>query len=198
MAGSTPTLTFATVRSIADQCGGHASIESTRQRGTSVTITIPLSKEAPTRMLIANASSGFISPDGKWLAYESRESGREEVYVRPWLGGGELGREVRVSSEGGVEAFWYRSDSAGPLEIWYGNNNKIYSVTLTTKPRVTLGRPQLVVELTDQLLNFHQLSDGRILAMLGGSDEKDPGGLNVVLNWKNSILPLLNVEDLAK
>ena len=44
-----------------------------------------------------------FSPDGKWLAYASNESGRDEVYVRPFPG---PGQRVTVSSEGGVNPMW--------------------------------------------------------------------------------------------
>src|SRR5437879_8835460 len=47
---------------------------------------------------------GAISPDGKWLAYESRESGRSEVYVRQLpLGPGKW----QISSQGGIQPRWY-------------------------------------------------------------------------------------------
>ena len=44
-----------------------------------------------------------FSPDGHWLAYTSNESGRDEVYVRPFPG---PGQRVTVSSEGGVNPMW--------------------------------------------------------------------------------------------
>ncbi len=47
--------------------------------------------------------SGRVSPNGRWLAYVSNESGRPEVYVRPLVGGG---RRLTISREGGVFAAW--------------------------------------------------------------------------------------------
>lgn len=46
------------------------------------------------------------SPDGHWMAYTSSESGRQEIYVRPFPG---PGGEVQVSSEGGREPLWSRN-----------------------------------------------------------------------------------------
>jgi dipeptidyl aminopeptidase/acylaminoacyl peptidase len=46
-----------------------------------------------------------LSPDGRWLAYQSDESGRPEVYVRQWPG---LGGRVQVSQNGGTEPAWSR------------------------------------------------------------------------------------------
>ena len=47
--------------------------------------------------------AGTFSPDGHWLAYVSDESGRDEVYVRPYPG---PGREHTISTEGGTEPVW--------------------------------------------------------------------------------------------
>jgi serine/threonine-protein kinase len=46
-----------------------------------------------------------LSPDGRWLAYQSDESGRPEVYVRAWPG---LGSKVQISQNGGTEPAWSR------------------------------------------------------------------------------------------
>ena len=59
-----------------------------------------------------------LSPDGRWLAYASDESGRLEVYLRAWPG---LGGKLQVSQQGGGEPVWsrdsrelfYRSSTAG-------------------------------------------------------------------------------------
>jgi serine/threonine-protein kinase len=54
-----------------------------------------------------NERNGEISPDGRWLAYESDESGREEIYVRPFpdVNGGRW----QVSTGGGSEPLWARN-----------------------------------------------------------------------------------------
>ena len=57
---------------------------------------------------------GQISPDGRWVAYTSNVSGRQEVYVQPFpdvLGPGET---VTVSIDGGAQIRW-RHDSKGTL-----------------------------------------------------------------------------------
>jgi serine/threonine-protein kinase len=75
------------------------------------TSTIPLV------VTTANEYAPRISPDGRWLAYTSDESGRPEIYVRPFPGNGQ---RVQISTEGGNQAVWsvdsrrvfYRSGSA--------------------------------------------------------------------------------------
>ena len=73
--------------------------------------------DAPLVATPANEYAPRISPDGHWLAYTSDETGRPEVYVRPFPGGGP---RVQVSSDGGGQPVWagdsrrifYRSGSA--------------------------------------------------------------------------------------
>ena len=50
-----------------------------------------------------NERDGQFSPDGKWVAYESDESGRPEIYTQPFPG---PGRKVRISVEGGTQVRW--------------------------------------------------------------------------------------------
>jgi Tol biopolymer transport system component len=67
---------------------------------------------------VGNASSGYgrLSPDGRWLAYSSTESGRAEVYVVPFRGG--QGR-WQVSANGGSQPAW----SSDARELYYANLN---------------------------------------------------------------------------
>jgi serine/threonine-protein kinase len=75
-------------------------------------------------------TSGFnemaprISPDGRWLAYVSDESGREEVYVRPFPG---RGARVQVSASGGIQPVW--TDGA---HIVYRSGDSYITATLAT------------------------------------------------------------------
>ena len=75
------------------------------------------SVDTPLVATAANEYAPRFSPDGRWLAYTSDESGRPEVYVRPFPGNGQ---RVQISTEGGNQAVWsgdsrrvfYRSGSA--------------------------------------------------------------------------------------
>jgi serine/threonine protein kinase len=71
---------------------------------------------------------GVFSPDGRWLAYVSYESGKPEVYVSPFPGG--VGK-WQVSKGGGLEAYW-RND--GKEIIYVSSDNKIMSVQVKTEP----------------------------------------------------------------
>jgi len=70
-----------------------------------------------------------ISPDGRWIAYHSNETGRFEVYVRPFDGKpAESGRKIRLSLQGGYYATWSRN---GRELFFLGPDSKIYSVPVT-------------------------------------------------------------------
>jgi signal transduction histidine kinase/CheY-like chemotaxis protein len=89
-------LGLATVRSIADQCGGRTSIESTPQQGTSVTVTIPLSTEAPARKRDADATVPAVTGDELVLVVEDEAAIRrliERTLVRH-------GYQVLTASDG--------------------------------------------------------------------------------------------------
>jgi serine/threonine-protein kinase len=59
-----------------------------------------------------------FSPDGRWVAYQSNETGRDEVYVRPFRGGGD---GWRISTGGGNFPIWSRTRR----ELLYGVNGQI-------------------------------------------------------------------------
>jgi eukaryotic-like serine/threonine-protein kinase len=82
-------------------------------------------------------SAAAFSPDGRWLAYVSDESGRKEVYVRPLSSSG--GR-IKVSSEGGVEPVWTR----GGRELFYRNGNQFLSVDIQSGSGLTAGTPHVL------------------------------------------------------
>src|SRR5262249_46977553 len=60
-------------------------------------------KPRPFLQTPANESGPIFSPDGRWLAYLSDESGRQEIYVRPFPG---PGGKMQISTEGGTEPMW--------------------------------------------------------------------------------------------
>jgi eukaryotic-like serine/threonine-protein kinase len=66
----------------------------------------------------------MFSPDGRWLAYSSNESGRSEIYVRPFPG---PGPKWQISTAGGILPTWSRAK----LELFFGSNGRIMVTTYT-------------------------------------------------------------------
>lgn len=82
-------------------------------------------------------ADGQVSPDGKWLAYVSNESGTNEIYLQPFPAPG--GR-VRVSTQGGDRPRW--SHSGKQLYYWGGLNAGLAAVEIQTTAGLRVGLPQ--------------------------------------------------------
>jgi serine/threonine-protein kinase len=122
-----------------------------------------------------------LSPDGRWLAYVSDETGRFEVYVRDTAGAG--GR-WQLSTEGGEEPHW----SGDGREIYYRNGSRLMSVSLGRQRTPDPGAPALVFDGVHDLRSDSGLSyavdpkGGRFL-MIRLSDANTTSSIVVVLNW---------------
>ena len=88
----------------------------------------------------ASEANGEISPDGRWLAYQSNESGRDEIYVRPFPA--VESARWQVSADGGTRPAWARN---GRELFYYLPPGKIMAVPLQTSATFTSGTPQVAV-----------------------------------------------------
>jgi serine/threonine-protein kinase len=108
-----------------------------------------------------------LSPDGRWLAYSSDESGRSEVYVRPFPGGG---AKVLVSANGGSEPVWSRNGR----ELYYRDGEpRLIAATVGpgTEFRVTGREPLFEVadyETSTPHANYDVTPDGRFIFVRQG------------------------------
>ena len=122
--------------------------------------------------------SPSLSPDGHWVAYASNESGRLEVYVRPFPGPG--GR-WQVSLEGGTEPLWAPSGR----ELFYRNGNKMMVAAIAPLPTFTVGARRQLFEgnyLSDPVYRTYDITrDGRSFVLV--RSPKPTGDFIVVLNW---------------
>ena len=125
--------------------------------------------------------SPALSPDGRWLAYESNESGRLEVYVQSYPS---ATARVQVSRDGGAWPTWSNRGDA----LYFAAGSAIMRSTITTQPELRSAAPRTIVN--DPLLvrviagarSFDVAPDGRILAIReDGSVRSDH--IVVVQNW---------------
>jgi Tol biopolymer transport system component len=90
-----------------------------------------------------NEANGQVSPNGRWLAYESDESGRPEVYVRPFPNVDSTGA-VLVSTGGGFQPLW---SPTGKKLFYLVRPNTIMAVPVdTATPSFSVGKPMAVVK----------------------------------------------------
>jgi len=144
-----------------------------------------------------------LSPDGKWLAYTSDESGREEVYVRPFPRVGD-GR-WQVSAEGGTAPRWAHSGR----ELYYqaGGTNAMMAVSVTLAPRFMAGASRKLFDAIPRLypsnvVPYYDVTpDDRrfIMARLVSTDQKPgPAQLIVVENFREEVRRKLKAADISR
>jgi len=161
-------------------------------------VLLPLGKTpngTPTpELLLADAANGEISPDGRWLVYQSEKTRRWEVYLRSFREDAALGPEIRVSTDGGDDPFWVVPDNGGALEIWFSATGGFYKVRLTTEPEVRVSKPEIYSAfqekreiISERYLSGDRLPDGGWLALRRSEDEAEPTGTSVVLNWTTEL-----------
>jgi serine/threonine protein kinase/Tol biopolymer transport system component len=157
------------------------------------------------RALIATSASEIFpefSPDGKWLAYCSNETGRAELYVQPYP---ESGRRVTVTSGGNVsEPVWSKNSN----ELFYRVGPNIMSVRFKVagtefvpeRPVMIFQQPSIVGG-TSVRPTYDVAPDGRFLFNLPipeNAQERErkifPSTLRLVLNWAEETQKLLAAQ----
>jgi serine/threonine-protein kinase len=140
-----------------------------------------------------------VSPDGRWLAYQSSASGRQEIWVRPYPG---PGAPLRVSFDGGAEPVWARdSGELYFLERESAIAARIMGATvLAAEPELRLTTPRTIVANTDtfgQTNGFYDVApDGRFLVLqraADGGQGRAPSPV-LVLNWFDELKRLVPTE----
>jgi serine/threonine-protein kinase len=98
------------------------------------------SKPEPLIQTPFSEEHGEISPDGRWLAYDSNESGQQQVYVRPFpnVNGGHW----QVSPAGGAKAVWARNGK----ELFYLSGRAMMAVPIQMTSSFSAGNPAKLFE----------------------------------------------------
>jgi len=136
----------------------------------------------PFKRTPAAERQGALSPDGRWLAYASNDSGRSEIYIEPVPGPG--GR-LQISNDGGEQPRWVRNGR----EIVYRNGTKMMSVPVKIEPVL---RPSKAVELFNRKFDrggvvngYDVTADGQTFVMTR-SERDNPTEIRVVIGWPGS------------
>jgi len=124
-------------------------------------------------------SEGRVSPDGRWIAYQSNDTGRNEIYVQPFpfVAGG----KVRVSTSGGTLPRW-RADGR---ELFYRSGTDVMAVAVASSRGVTLetGTPARLFSLP-QTSEFVPMGTDRFLTNAPTDVPMAP--ITLILNWKGA------------
>ena len=128
----------------------------------------------------ATSRNPRFSPDGRWLAYQSNETGTMEVYV---VSLPDLTRRTPVSTDGGTEPAW----RPGGGELYFRKGGSMMAVTIATTPELRIGSPRELFrgQFLEDLYgdrSFDVMPDGEHFLMF----ESNPAGvpqLRVIRNW---------------
>lgn len=127
-----------------------------------------------------NETGGSFSPDGRWIAYASDETGQNEVYVQTV--GGESGR-WQISTQGGSHPVW----SSDGSQIFFASlEDKLMAVPVKVEPSVEAGEPRALFSMKLKSVpgrRYDVASDGKrfLINEQVGDERSEP--MNLVLNW---------------
>lgn len=125
---------------------------------------------------------GSFSPDSRWLAYSSDESGDRRVFIRPFPG---PGARTQVSGRQGGDARW-RQDGK---EIFYmSNDNKLMAVEVASNATLTVGAETMLFSAPNKAWSYDATTDGRRFLLAVPLEEEKPAPLTVILNWAEDLI----------
>jgi serine/threonine-protein kinase len=133
-----------------------------------------------------------ISPDGRWMVYTSKESGQNQIYVRPFpdVNAGRW----QISTSGGDSPLWSRDSR----EVFYRNGDEVMAVSVKTAPTFSFETPRVLFRGTyvsnvfrfpnDDFDTWDISPDGKRFLMIKevgsiSSEAAGPRKINIVLNW---------------
>jgi serine/threonine-protein kinase len=127
----------------------------------------------------------LFSPDGRWIAYRSNESGRMEIFVAQFPG---AAVRRQISIDGGDQPLWAPSGK----QLFYVNGKRIMSVDLATDAGLRAGKPRVLFErtLARSAIDSGQwghiyavFPDGKRFLFVENPEQPEVRELRVVLNW---------------
>ena len=146
---------------------------------------LPLSGDRQPKPYLATQFAedwGKVSPDGRWLAYQSNESGRNEIYVQAFP---EPGRKVIVSKGGGILPRWRRDGR----ELYYvAPDDKLMAVPVAPGANLVAGTPVPLFEVgsygrRNNRYVYDVSADGQKILLLRPLEDATTRPLTVVQNW---------------
>ena len=126
-----------------------------------------------------------FSPDARWLAYTSNESGRDQTYVEPYP---QTGRRWLISAGGGREPIWARDGKAIHYRTPAGD--QLFRVAVSFSPSFTIGKPSLLIDGpfeggsgSGAGANYDVAKDGRRFVMIERNEVPAPRQIVLIVNW---------------
>jgi Tol biopolymer transport system component len=128
----------------------------------------------------ANETNAVMSPNGKWLAYQSDESGRYEVYVTAFPG---PGGKWQVSNGGGSFPSW----SGDGKQIYYTNGDKLMVVAVQNVETFQFGAPNALLIHVNEFAALGPVAPGERFPALKALSGGQAHPQEVILNWTGTL-----------
>ena len=134
----------------------------------------------------ADESAPRFSPDGRWIAYVSNESGQAEVFVRA---ASATGAAQKVSTGGGTEPVWRRDGGA----LYYRGQNRLTAVPVQSGAALRTGPPRVVFDGGVEPGTFDAAGydampgTDRFVMITSASQNPPPTELQITLNWARAL-----------
>lgn len=144
------------------------------------------SLEAVIDLLSPDWGAAF-SPDGRYLAYTSIQTGRSEVFVTTYP---PTGQRWQVSSGGGEEPQWAPDNK----ELYFSNGRRWYRVAVRLTPGFSSGKPEVMFEgpyLNVGGLGYNVAPNGKRFLLLHGSDMRTTDRIEIIQGWRDVLENLL-------
>ena len=149
---------------------------------------LPLRQDAKIEPLVGTRADEYaaaLSPDGRFVAYQSDEGGQPEIYVRELAAS--AGR-WQVSNAGGEEPMW----SHDGRMIFYRIEGRLMRVTVATGATFTAGLPELMFDgifnlRSDTGVSYDPHPDGKRLLMTRPADVVSSGNVRVITRWLDGL-----------
>lgn len=157
----------------------HLAYDERDEQGGWDVWVMPLGGDRQPRAFVgtpANELGPAFSPDGRFIAYESNQSGRVEVYVQAFPG---PGARFQVSSQGGENAVWARNGR----ELFYRTGARMMAVDVAGGPTPRFGAPRLLWEKRFLVGVYDVHPDGRFLMIEPREETRPPSQFTFVLEW---------------
>ncbi len=154
---------------------------------------VPLRGEKTPKPLIQtryNELDAVVSPDERWMAYRSDESGRHEIYV---AGFPNMDRRIRVSIDGAAPVtnaslvlLSWRDDGRELLFIG-GDGRTLMAVDVQTGEHFSAGTPRPLFRFPRETEDAEISADGKTIAVVLPAESETRSILNLVVNWTSEL-----------
>ena len=147
-------------------------------------------------MLVSNANYPAVSPNGRWIAYESFAPGTPEIFVERYP---ELGNRQQISTGGGRMPLWSRTGRELVFSGFPGQ--RMFTIEVQPDPTLAAGRPQVLFEFPIFLVAgtraYDIAPDGRFVIVRSGQADAASGtswNMILVQHWFDELERLVPVK----